>query len=294
MVDMPESARPRTLTARVLILAVLGTLAASFFAVVSPLAGTAAHASSIGGSITRSEVIARARDWLDKNVQYSQTSYHTDPSHSKTYRQDCSGFVSMAWHLSSSRTTWTLPDVSTKISKSNLMAGDILDDPNDHTAIFEKWIDKSAGTFWVIEEANPTDDMLHYKWSLSSHTGYGAYRYNKIVNDHTAGHPNTYAPTTVCGAGYYYIGLHNLGYATIYLSWNGSTKKNCVVTLAHNAYGSKSMGTHLAVQGGTSGSDTGSYVSYAGPVRKDAASSCVKWGGSYQSSSWTSAWSHCG
>jgi hypothetical protein len=88
--------------------------------------------------------------------------------------------------------------------------------------------------------------------------------------------------------------MHDLGYATIYLSWNGSTKKNCVVTLAHNAYGSKSMGTHLAVQGGTSGSDTGSYVSYAGPVRKDAASSCVKWGGSYQSSSWTSAWSHCG
>ena len=136
--------------------------------------------------------------------------------------------------------------------------------------------------------------MLHNEWSLSAHPSYNAYRYDKIVDDGTAGHPNPYAPTTVCGSGYYYIATHDLGAATAYLAWNGSTGKNCVVTLVHNISGDRSLGATLSVQNGSSGADNGSYSSYAGPVREAAAGHCVKWGGHVGSTSWTSAWSHCG
>jgi hypothetical protein len=43
------------------------------------------------GKITRAEVIARAQDWVNRKIPYSQTAT-TDG-----YRQDCSGMVSMAW-----------------------------------------------------------------------------------------------------------------------------------------------------------------------------------------------------
>src|SRR5690606_12274045 len=47
---------------------------------------------------------------------------------SKTSRTDCSGFVSMAWHLEESRWTGTLDDISTVISYDELKPGDIMRD----------------------------------------------------------------------------------------------------------------------------------------------------------------------
>ena len=46
------------------------------------------------GKITRDEIISRAQDWVNRKIPYSQTST-TDG-----YRQDCSGYVSMAWKSS--------------------------------------------------------------------------------------------------------------------------------------------------------------------------------------------------
>jgi hypothetical protein len=68
----------------------------------------AAHASSVGGSITRSEVIARAQYWLDRG----DTWYSLDQADAISdgtggaYRPDCSGFVSMAWHLPKKTDGW--------------------------------------------------------------------------------------------------------------------------------------------------------------------------------------------
>src|SRR5690348_11217979 len=75
----------------------------------------ASAASSVDGPITRSEVIARAQYWVDHRVPYSQSAYYPDPQ-GRTYRTDCSGYVSMAWHLGSSLVTSTLPNVSTQIN----------------------------------------------------------------------------------------------------------------------------------------------------------------------------------
>jgi cell wall-associated NlpC family hydrolase len=83
-------------------------------------------AGAYGGTITRAEVISRAKNWWDRKVPYSQTAYAWDVNKGKKYRTDCSGFVSMAWKLTSSRTTSTLDGVATRISWANLKPGDMI------------------------------------------------------------------------------------------------------------------------------------------------------------------------
>ncbi len=105
---------------------------------------------------------------------------------------------------------------------------------------------------------------------------------------------NPYTPTQVCGTGYAVVDSHPLTGATIYLLYNAANGNNCVVTLATADTGSVPMNATLAVQGGGSGSDAHNYDWYAGPVVENAPSACVKWGGTYKTSTWTSAFSHCG
>lgn len=86
--------------------------------------------------------------------------YHVD-AQGKNYRTDCSGFVSMAWHLSTSLTTATLPGVSIVISKDQLLPGDVLikQKPKTggygHTLIFEKWANPERTSYWAYEQHGP-------------------------------------------------------------------------------------------------------------------------------------------
>ncbi|MFI9590385.1 serine/threonine protein kinase [Nonomuraea sp. NPDC052265] len=107
--------------------------------------------------------------------------------------------------------------------------------------------------------------------------------------------PNTYNVVTVCGSGFKVIDKHALGSsATIYLLYNTSAGKNCVVTMSKLVYpGKVSMNATLQVQGGASGGNPGKFTAYAGPVRLAAVKKCVIWGGSWNSLSWKSGWSHC-
>jgi len=122
-------------------------------------------------------------------------------------------------------------------------------------------------------------------WTSSwSHCGSGA----------DGGQANPYTAGQVCGSGYATIDSHDLGAATVYLTYNAGAGKNCVATLVHTGGSSVGLNATLSVQNGSSASNPGLFQWYAGPVKLAAASACVKWGGSYQSTSWTSAWSHCG
>jgi hypothetical protein len=105
---------------------------------------------------------------------------------------------------------------------------------------------------------------------------------------------NPYSASEACGSGYGVVDHHALDGATVYLLYDDASGKNCVVTLAHDVAGSVPMNATLAVQGGASASNPGSFTYYAGPVYELAPDSCVKWGGSYKSSSWTSGYGHCG
>jgi lysozyme len=106
--------------------------------------------------------------------------------------------------------------------------------------------------------------------------------------------PNT--PTEVCGAGFQVIDQADLsGAGTAYLLYNASTAKNCVTTIKQTSIGTASPVTaFLEVQGKARVTDSGSFAYYAGPVRAAADNTCVKWGGSVGSKSYTSQFEHCG
>src|SRR4051794_19313696 len=95
-----------------------GVIAAAPAAGAAPSTGgvAAKPASSVGGSIKRSEALSRARYWLNKGIVYNMNGSHRDPQ-GRMYRTDCSGYVSMALHLGSSLSTVTLPGVGHRISK---------------------------------------------------------------------------------------------------------------------------------------------------------------------------------
>lgn len=130
------------------------------------------------------------------------------------------------------------------------------------------------------------------KWGGAYGSSTWTSDYGHCGSDSGGSAANPYTAAGVCGSGYSVIDSHDLGSATIYLLYDAGV--NCVVTMVHNGTSAVGLNATLAVQGGSSASNPGLFQWYAGPVRLAAASECVKWGGSYQSASWTSDWSHCG
>ncbi|MFJ1707801.1 peptidoglycan-binding protein [Kitasatospora sp. NPDC088346] len=132
---------------------------------------------------TRSEIIARARLWTDQHVPYSMTSFWTDG-----YRQDCSGFVSMAWGLGGSQTTWTLPDFADRISRDELQPGDVLiynnaADPagGSHAVLFGGWTDSSRTRYTAYEQTRPSTLTRATPYAYWSNSGsYLPYRYRGL------------------------------------------------------------------------------------------------------------------
>ncbi|GAA3011471.1 hypothetical protein GCM10020229_23720 [Kitasatospora albolonga] len=175
-----------------------GAVATTALATVN--ATVAQAASSVDGSITRSEVIARADYWFQQgnSISYSWTGAYPDSS-GRNYRTDCSGYVSMAWHLGTSLATGTLPGVATQIPRSELKPGDILDYEAKHVILFEKWDDAAHTTFSYYSFGS--DPVKHVtgvsinaaKFDSHDNGLYTAYRYDKIVDDN----PVTAANNTV-------------------------------------------------------------------------------------------------
>ncbi|WP_053693097.1 FG-GAP-like repeat-containing protein [Streptomyces sp. WM6372] len=159
---------------------------------LAPQAQSAAD-SSVGGQISRSEVIARAKTWVAAGVPYSMTSYRTDAN--GRYRTDCSGFVSMAWHLASSsannygETTGTLLDFTSSIGKDSLKPGDIMLNPDPgasgHVVIFNGWANAEHTRYDAYEQAGSVG-AVHREIPYPYFSGHGTFsprRYDKIVED---------------------------------------------------------------------------------------------------------------
>ncbi len=140
-------------------------------------------ASSVGGSIKRSETLSRAHYWLGKGIVYNMNGSHRDPQ-GRSYRTDCSGYVSMALHLGSSLSTVTLPGVGHKISKKSLAAGDYIGHmgagtggAGGHVRLFAKWSNKAHTRYYAYDFGSTPVKYQTYPISTS---GYTAYRYNHI------------------------------------------------------------------------------------------------------------------
>ncbi|MFD5182072.1 peptidoglycan-binding protein [Streptomyces sp. NPDC058372] len=119
-------------------------------------------APSLGGPIairatTRDEIIERAEKWARAKVPYAMDAYWSDG-----YRQDCSGFVSMAWNLGRSEWTGSLGSVAERITKDELKPGDILlfhnaknPEKGSHVTLFGGWTDSSRTQYTAYEQTRP-------------------------------------------------------------------------------------------------------------------------------------------
>ncbi|MCQ0022859.1 peptidoglycan-binding protein [Streptomyces somaliensis DSM 40738] len=108
-------------------------------------------------STTRAAIIARAERWVAQKVPYSMTKYWTDG-----YRQDCSGYVSMAWNLPANEWTGSLHRYGTKVAWADLQPGDILlfhnsENPakDSHVTIFGGWTDQRRTHYIAYEQTKP-------------------------------------------------------------------------------------------------------------------------------------------
>ncbi|KUN99694.1 tectonin domain-containing protein [Streptomyces caeruleatus] len=159
--------------------------------------GTIGRGATPGGRVTREQIIERAQAWVAQRVPYSSNgltspySWWSDEATGGHYRQDCSGFVSMAWQLPYSRSTSTLREVSSKIDTSELKPGDILNSDR-HVLIFGGWTDRAGREFTYYQQssrkrpANRAEGDLDDA-TLSAHptSSYEARRYHQVIDTPT-------------------------------------------------------------------------------------------------------------
>lgn len=162
-------------------------------------------------AITRAAIIERARKWVTRKVPYSVTSFWSDG-----YRQDCSGYVSMAWNLPGNEWTGSLGQHAERIGKDELQPGDILlfhnsADPynGSHVVLFGGWADSSRSRYVAYEQTRPHTRRAttpYAYWSNSAR--YVPYRYKGVTGGAAggAGEPAASVPSRTPFPGVAYFG----------------------------------------------------------------------------------------
>jgi Putative peptidoglycan binding domain len=185
---------------------VVGVIAASVTggAVIATL--HQASASTAGGTISRSEVISRAHNWWTRSLRYNSSraagTLVTDVDGGHKYGPDCSGMVSMAWHLNPGKygglNTSTLPSAGIAINRNDLQMGDLLDDTIDgHAVLFEGW--KSDHVHFTYYSFGSTP-MRHYDGGGGSNEGpLGTFASGAKIASHPASHYSAYRYKNITG-----------------------------------------------------------------------------------------------
>ncbi|ANJ07678.1 peptidoglycan-binding protein [Streptomyces parvulus] len=182
----------------------------------APLHGPAGRPAPAPGTrlatISRTEIIDRAKTWVAAKVPYSMTAYWSDG-----YRQDCSGYVSMAWKLPTNEWTGSLGTVADRITKDELQPGDILlfhnaADPQkgSHVVIFGGWTDSTHTAYTAYEQTPPHARKLATPYAYWSNSAkYLPYRYKGVAEGKagTGGAPA--AARAYPGASYFGPGANN-------------------------------------------------------------------------------------
>ncbi|MGW1001604.1 peptidoglycan-binding protein [Streptomyces sp. NPDC002520] len=162
---------------------------------------------------TRTAIINRAKIWVAAKVPYKTTDYWPDG-----YRQDCSGYVSMAWGLGANEWTGSLAQFGVKITKDELQPGDMLlfhnkNNPQkgSHVVIFGGWTDYTHTYYKVYEQTPPrtrSQPTPYQYWTNA--TKYVPYRYKGLTKG-TAGAQSGTGTTAVPypGASYFGPGADN-------------------------------------------------------------------------------------
>lgn len=98
----------------------------------------------------------------------------------------------------------------------------------------------------------------------------------------------------VCGSGYSVIDRANISGGTVFLTYNSSNGRNCVVTVRNSPGARMSMGALVSLAGDPWNADQGDYTTYAGPVRVSARNACIDWGGYIGDAGFSGYGTHCG
>ncbi|GAA1984203.1 hypothetical protein [Catenulispora subtropica] len=148
--------------------------------------------SSLGGPITRAEIMSRAQYWVDNQPgPYDQGGWSPGPGGDHDYRRDCSGYVDMAWHLNADPNTEGLWDNFTEpIDRGDLLPGDILINYTEHTFIFDHWTDADGDFVYYTFGSTPVQIL---QGNINAPTIDGidnstlyARRYTNVVEDSAA------------------------------------------------------------------------------------------------------------
>jgi streptogramin lyase len=104
----------------------------------------------------------------------------SDPVLSCARGMDCSGFITRVWRRTDKKYgTSTLSEISHTISKSNMLAGDILNKAGSHVVLFHKTT--STGLYiWEETKTSSWDRVVYRHTSWSTWDLYTARRYNEI------------------------------------------------------------------------------------------------------------------
>ncbi|WP_218041573.1 hypothetical protein, partial [Acrocarpospora macrocephala] len=203
-------------------LSIMAAAAFAFTGVAVTTVTTAvpAHAASTpGGQIIRSEILSRAQYWVSQGYTYLNSSdkstWRTGPDGPDRYRRDCSGLVSMVWHLpegyydTSVYESWIGSRITRLSSFDDLDAGDAVLRVNfkglsDHVEVFARWknaADHAQGAYFY--SFNSTGETVRNPYANSSFGNLGfrsrsditsnfehAIHYNNTTDDPLPGSPS--------------------------------------------------------------------------------------------------------
>ncbi|HEX7305038.1 hypothetical protein [Lentzea sp.] len=166
---------------RVLAMAAAALVALS--TLVSP-----AHAAA--SPVYRYEIINRANGWLTAN-NGTRVPYSQDRTWSDGYRQDCSGYASMAARLDQpgpntvglASGTWTFAITMGELKRGDLVIDAIGDGNSRHAVIFDRWTDTAKNRYFAYEQRGDWGtDYRALTYGLESGSEYKARRLHNVID----------------------------------------------------------------------------------------------------------------
>jgi hypothetical protein len=132
--------------------------------------------------MSRSTALMRAQSWLSNPVPYNQSACKANQYGS--YRTDCSGFVSMAWGASRSRTTRDIDQITHPIGWTELRPADAVNAFDNHVVMFVRWVDAAKTRMLIVEQAGGVGTQSReVNVATLQSGGYAPIRYDYIVED---------------------------------------------------------------------------------------------------------------
>eukprot|EP01006_Ploeotia_vitrea_P010972 TRINITY_DN29110_c0_g1_i1.p1 TRINITY_DN29110_c0_g1~~TRINITY_DN29110_c0_g1_i1.p1 ORF type:complete len:265 (+),score=-8.52 TRINITY_DN29110_c0_g1_i1:19-813(+) len=111
---------------------------------------------SPGGCVNRTGILAKAHEWAKKKIPYCQCNGPQECCgncpYCGTFRCDCSGYVSYCWDLPYGYTTSTLHEVAHRITKEEMVPGDVMLCPGDHVVMFTGWAYPNKTAYHACQE----------------------------------------------------------------------------------------------------------------------------------------------